>query len=307
MDPRWSPLLVNESGDGPIVSHVHLAATKLWSRAPFAHTTRRSILALRRSLRETSYRAVVDVQGTLRSAVIGSFAHAEVFAGFRDPREAVAGPFYGQRLRRRGTHVVEQVAALLGETLGVPLQTMRSVPLPRQAEPERWAEAFRSTWRQSPGKRVVMLSPAAGWGAKQWPAKHFGELARRLGERGFGVLVNAAHQDDTAATEVMRLSAGGAQMAVCNVAQLVALTRRVAVVVGHDSGPAHLAAAIGIPVVALYGPTDPARNGPWGEGPICVLRHPSSLTSHKRLPATDPGLAQIGVDEVLASVVAISG
>jgi heptosyltransferase-1 len=91
-------------------------------------------------------------------------------------------------------------------------------------------------------------------------------------------------------------------MVVCNVAGLIALMRKTSLLVGGDSGPTHLAAALGVPLVALYGPTDPARNGPWGSGPMRVLRGAGSVTSHKRVAEIDAGLARIAVDEVVDSL-----
>ena len=79
------------------------------------------------------------------------------------------------------------------------------------------------------------------------------------------------------------------------------------VLVGGDSGPTHLAAALGIPLVALYGPTDPARNGPWGPGPTRVMRGAGSITSHKRVAEIDAGLARIGVEDVMREVKAVVG
>jgi heptosyltransferase-1 len=91
-------------------------------------------------------------------------------------------------------------------------------------------------------------------------------------------------------------------MVVCNVAGLVALMRRTDLVVGGDSGPTHLAAALAVPVVALFGPTSPERNGPWGPGPKRVLRDPASLTSYKRSAETEAGLARISVQQVMEAV-----
>jgi heptosyltransferase-1 len=78
--------------------------------------------------------------------------------------------------------------------------------------------------------------------------------------------------------------------------------RRTSLLVGGDSGPTHLAAALSIPLVALYGPTDPARNGPWSEGPMRVIRGAGSVTSHKRVAEIDAGLARITVEEVAREV-----
>jgi heptosyltransferase-1 len=102
--------------------------------------------------------------------------------------------------------------------------------------------------------------------------------------------------------QVMAVARDSARLVSCGVAELVALCRRAAVVVGGDSGPVHLAAALGRPVVGLYGPTDPARNGPWGPGPKQVLRDAASATSHKRVPVVEAGLARMEVRAVLSAV-----
>ena len=294
VDSRWAALLVDGEGRGPVVSRVHLAETKLWTGSPLSPATLRSVLALRRALRAERYDLAVDMQGTLRSAVIGRMSGAKELVGYGDPREAMAARLYGRKIVRRGAHVVEQGAALLGEAAGVELAPA-AVELPHEAWAEEWAEATVA------GRRVCVLSAGAGWGAKRWPVERFGELARRLREMGFAAVVNAPRKDDAVAAAVVAASEGAAEMVVCNMTGLIALVRRAAVVVGGDSGPVHLAAALGVPVVALFGPTDPARNGPWGSGPTRVLRGASSVTSYKRSAETEAGLARIGVDEVLAA------
>jgi len=287
VDPRWAPLLVDGDGRGPVVRRVHLAETKLWSSAPLSVPTLRSIGRLRRELREPRYDFVVDMQGTLRSAVLGSFAKAERFAGYADPREPLAAKLYRTKLVRRGAHVVAQSAALLGEACGVEL-TPAAIELPREVS-----------------RPLCVLGPGGGWGAKQWPAEKFGALARELRAAGFDVAVNAARKDDALAAEVVAASEGAARMLVCNVTGLIALLRRTDLFVGGDSGPTHLAAALAVPLVGLYGPTDPARNGPWGPGVCRVLRHDSSATSYKRVDTVDPGLARIEVGDVLEAALSL--
>ena len=87
--------------------------------------------------------------------------------------------------------------------------------------------------------------------------------------------------------------------------QLIALVRRAKLFIGGDTGPVHLAAALRVPVVAIYGPTDPQRNGPYGpmgsNHAIAVLRSSESTTSHARRAAPESGLLQITVGEVLAA------
>jgi heptosyltransferase-1 len=292
VDPRWAPLLVNDEGRGEIVDHVHLAETKLWTQSPLSWKTMRSVATLRKTLRAEQYDVVVDMQGTMRSAVIGRFARAREFAGYEDPREGAAARFYRRTRRRIGTHVVEQNAALLGATCGIGVEPA-GVPLPHAAWADEWAAELVGD------RRVCVLAASAGWGAKQWPAERYGALAKELRGMGFVPLVNAPKKDDALAASVVAASGGAAEMVVCNVAGLIALMRRTSLLVGGDSGPTHLAAALGVPLVALFGPTDPARNGPWGSGPMRVLRGAGSMTSHKRVAEIDAGLARIGVDEVV--------
>lgn len=303
VDPRWAPLLAGSEGDSPVVSRLHLADTRLWSRAPWSAVTRRSVLNLRQDLRQPHYAAAIDMQGTLRSAVLGRLAAAPRFTGYADPREPVARWFYRRPLPRTGRHVVEQGAALLGQSLGVALEPTRTVPLPRLPEAERWATDTVTVF--SPGQPFALLAPTAGWGAKQWPATCFGALAAALRDRGLTVLVNAAHPGDPVALAVVAASSGAAHLVAGGVAGLVALTRRAALAISGDSGPIHLAAALGTPLVALFGPTDPERNGPWGAGPMRVLRHPASPTTYKRNAAPDPGLIRIDVQTALRAALEV--
>ena len=296
VDTRWAALLADGNKRGPIVNAVHLAPTKDWSRKPFSWATLTSVLGLRRKLRKAKYDLVVDMQGTLRSAVIGRMAGAKRFVGYADPREAVAAKFYRTKLVRHGTHVVEQGAALLGEACGLALKA-RAVVLPRIEWAENWAEQEAVLARP-----LCVLGAGGGWGAKHWPAARYGELAVRLKRMGFDVVVNAPRKDDVVALAVAEASEGAARMVVCNVAGLVALLRRTDLFVGGDSGPTHLAAALAVPTVALFGPTDPARNGPWGPGVCKVLRDPASVTSYKRVDEVEARLAKLPVEDVVDAI-----
>jgi heptosyltransferase-1 len=300
IDPRWAALLADMDGErrGVVVDRVHLAETKMWSKAPMSWGTLRSIAKLRKALRAERYDVVVDLQGTLRSAVIGRFAKAREFVGFADPREAAAARFYRTEVARRGAHVVEQNAALLSEACGIALEPA-AVELPQEGWANDWAAELVGD------RRVCVLAASAGWGAKQWPVERYGALARELRAMGFAVMVNAPRKDDAVAASVVAASDGAAERVGCNVAGLTALLRRAALLVGGDSGPTHLAAALGVPLVALYGPTDPARNGPWGSGRIKVLRDAASATSHKKVAEIDAGLARIAVEAVVEAVRAV--
>jgi heptosyltransferase I len=295
VDPRWAPVLVDGEGHGPIVGRVHLAQTKKWTKAPAAPATLRSIFELRRALRSESYDLAVDMQGTLRSAVIGRMCGSGQLAGYSDPREAMAAKFYKTKLERKGRHVIEQGAALLGEACGVALEP-GGVELPHEEWADHWAAEVVGD------RRTCLLAAGGGWAAKCWAAKKYGALAVELKAMGMDVVVNAPRKDDALAAAVVEASGGAARVVVCNVTGLIALMRRMTLLVGGDSGPTHLAAALGVPLVALFGPTDPERNGPRGPGAKVVLRDPASVTSYKRANSEDAGLAKISVGAVVDAV-----
>lgn len=302
VDERWAPLLVNAVGVGPVVDRIHSAPVQSWGKGPLSPRTFGSIRTLRRALRAGQYDLCVDMQGTIRSAVVGWMAHADKLAGYADPREAAAKRMYRVRIDREGTHVVEQGRALMTEATGIWLELDGTAALlPEDEAAEAWATALEAKLQQ----RFCVIAPTAGWGAKQWPAARFGALAAELAKVGITTLVNAASDDDRVAAQVVAASDGAARVVACGIAELTSLLRRAALFVGGDSGPTHLAAALGVPLVGLYGPTDPARNGPWGAGPCRVLRHSSSATSHKRVEAIDRGLGQIEVVEVLEAAKAV--
>jgi heptosyltransferase-1 len=226
-------------------------------------------------------------------------AGAPVFAGYADPRERLAASLYSKKIVRRGIHVVEMGVALLSDATAVALAPA-NVELPREAEAATWAAGEASH------RPLCALAPGAGWGAKRWPAAKFGQLAQELHARGFDVVVSAAREWEPLANLIVAASGGTARAIACDLAGLIALLRQSSLLVGGDSGPTHLAAALGVPLVALFGPTDPARNGPWGPGACGVLRDPSSVTSYKRVAGLDPGLEHLSVAEVLSAALELS-
>jgi heptosyltransferase-1 len=151
-----------------------------------------------------------------------------------------------------------------------------------------------------------LIAPTAGWGAKQWPVERYGAVAAALVRAGYRVLVNAPASEHTAGRSVLEASGGAATLVPCSVGQMIALVRRAGVVIAGDTGPLHLAAALERPVVGLFGPTDPARNGPYGTQSR-VLRHSSSRVDHSRHRETEAGLMQITAEEVVEAALELLG
>ncbi len=144
----------------------------------------------------------------------------------------------------------------------------------------------------------AVINPGAGWGAKQWPAERYAEVARGLGQCGVPSVINFGGGEEELARAVEESSGGAARALGCGIGQLMALLRRARLFLGGDTGPLHLAAALGVPVVAIFGPTDPARNGPFGTEAI-VLRRAESVTSHARHFAPELAMLTITAAEVI--------
>jgi len=304
IEPVWSALLSAQAGASrdtsaqnpkqPIVDRVHFAATRKWRRDVFARATRQEIRELRRGLKKEHYDAVVDLQGAVRSALIGRMARSRRYIGEARPRESVAKLLFTERVETRGAHVIEQdlevAQAIAGDEL-TPVQPM----LPFDPDAEIWAEGMMAEGGNAP---AVLINPGAGWGAKRWPVERYADVARGMLNKGCQVFVNAGPGEVMLADEVVKRTGGGATALLCSLERLIAITRRVSLAIAGDTGPLHLACALGRPVVGIYGPTDPGRNGPFGTR-FKVLRHPESQRDHTRRQEPEAGLLTITPDEVI--------
>jgi len=300
IEERWTELLAAGEHQ-PVVNLLHTVNTKRW-RSAFLHSSILSeVRAARKAVRSVNYDVVLDFQGAIKSALFTSLSGAESRAGFVNPRESGARFFYSQKFPRTGEHVIEQNHGLAAQALqkylaGKNLELL-APQLPHDPAAESWAD---SEIRRLGIASFAILTPGAGWGAKQWPPERFGQVAQTLARHNLKTLVNAAPGEESLAQAVIAASSGHAFAISCTIGQLIALTRRARLFIGGDTGPLHLAAALTVPVVGLYGPTDPARTGPFGTRAV-ALRHPESKTtfSHHRHP--DEGLLQITVEEVVSA------
>jgi ADP-heptose:LPS heptosyltransferase len=153
----------------------------------------------------------------------------------------------------------------------------------------------------------ILLNPGAGWPNKQWPADRFGQLAARVRDAtGLPSVVLWGPREASLAAAVVRSSDGAAVMAPqSDLDDMLAVLRAASVVVAGDTGPLHLAAAVGTPVVGLFGPTPPERNGPWHPDDLVVSRHAQCRCVFKRACTSAPWcLGEVGVEEVARAVLA---
>jgi heptosyltransferase I len=299
VEPRWRALLAaqgaKERGPAmPVVDGLHLAATREWRSNSQVLKTLGEIQDLRQELRTVGYDTVIDLQGAIRSAVVARMTGAKRVIGEDEPRERAARWLYSDRVATHAAHVIEQGIEIAEQVAGDELRPV-SVPLPVDPEAETWCDALLASSGTRP---VALVNPGAGWGAKRWPVERFAAVARGLMGRGFRVLVNAGPGEESMADVIVKEASGAAIPLSTSLEQLIALTRRIALCVAGDTGPLHLACALGRPVVGIYGPTDPSRNGPYGTR-FKVLRNPESKRDHTRHPEPEAGLLTIAPEEVL--------
>ncbi|MEP6644795.1 MAG: glycosyltransferase family 9 protein [Acidobacteriaceae bacterium] len=301
VEERWKELLsatLPQAGFAPcpLIDRIHTVNTKQWRKAVLASRTWNEIVSSVRDFRVPHYELAVDFQGAIRSSLLSRWSGAKRIYGFAHPRETPARMFYTDAVTASGAHIIEQNLSLAEAVTGTSL-TIPAVEFPQDSHAEQQIDLLL---RSKSVSKFILLNPGAGWGAKQWLAERYAEVATSLSKDGYAALVNFATAEEALARSVESASARSAIAVTTSIPELIALTRRASLFIGGDTGPLHLAAAMHIPVVAIFGPTNPARNGPFGTESI-VLRSPSSVTDHSRHTETDPGLLEITAPQVVSA------
>lgn len=308
IEERWAELLCalstpragKRSPERPLVDVVHVVNLKKWRRSLLSAETVERIAAGLSDLRSHEYEIAIDLQGAARSAILARWSGAPTIYGATQPRENLATLWYSKAVLRKHLHVVEQYAEIAESVIGV-RQPIPDAVLPCDPTAE---QAVEKRLRDLGLHNFVILNPGAGWGAKQWPADRYGFVAKALARHGIQSLINYGPREESLAQTAETASGGTTRALSFSVGELVALTRRARAFIGGDTGPLHLAAALHIPVIALFGPTDPTRNGPFRTKSI-VLRNPASPTSLTHRNEPDPGLLAIQPDEVTGAALSL--
>ena len=232
---------------------------------------------LLRELRREKYDAIIDLQGLFRSALVGIFARGGLLCGPAEAREKAARMCYRRKLRypENTSHAIEKNCAMIKDFSG--LEKISShYPLP---EVEKYSEAARRLLAENglQGKKWIAIAPGARWKTKQWPPEFFAAAAHRIADRlpdyDFVLLGSPSEKELCAkvrnAAPTVRFTDFSGQTTPGG---LVEIIRHSELLVCNDSGPMHIAAAAGTPVLALFGPTDPSLTGPYG--PQCRVVRP---------------------------------
>lgn len=264
-------------------------------------STPRAWLEVVRELRAVGYDVALDFQGLMKSAVLARASGAARVVGFSlwHLREKSARPFYTSAEQAEGGHAIRKNLRLL-RALGIDDDDRIEFPL---AEFE--SAAVASLRKTIGGGPFALITAGAGWPNKRWPPERFGALAAFVRDVcALAPVVVWGPGEAPLADAVVTASRGAAVLAPpTSVRDLVAMSRAADVVVAGDTGPLHIATAVGTPTVSLFGPTYPERNGPWSADDIVVSRA-DQCGCHRARRCRQAAwcLADISVSEVCAAV-----
>jgi heptosyltransferase I len=312
----------------PDLNRVIISGRKRWLRelrrgriaAPL-----REMLSFFRELRGRKYDLVIDFHGLLKSAVIVLISGGRRKLGY-DSLQEFSGFFYNEKIpEEMGKHAVERyldfVRYIAGESGGDCLVAAPTFNIPVGEKEKRRAAAMldensailatteknggnlSSGGGKKEGGRFVAVNPVAFWETKIWEDEKFAELCDRLREElRIGVVLTGGESAPLERIcQKMRTRAvnlGGRT----TLRELAFIYRRAALLVTTDSGPMHLAAAVDTPVVALFGPTDPVRTGPYGSGHRVIRKGLPCMPCFRKRCDTKRCMKEITVEEVFANV-----
>jgi heptosyltransferase-1 len=257
-------------------------------------------------LRENLYTCAIDFQGLYKSSLLAGFSGAGRRIGFDRAwaRENGAAMFYTERVIPAGRHVAE-LNYSLAERAGALRPAKPEYPL---RVPAGGAASVRARLHDL-GIRgeYVVVGPGGSWRAKCWPAERFGQFCREIAKRfDMSVVVIQGPGEESVAEETVRAAAPARPAILATtIEELMGLLAHARCAVAADSGPLHLAAALGTQVIGLYGPTDPARNGPFAPGAVIVDKARPDEISYKRRSDFSAAMLRITVEDVLAAADAL--
>lgn len=264
-------------------------------------TSPRAVHGLRRQLRAFAADVVIDLQGLLKSGVATWLSGAVTRVGHDRPA-AREGSWLActHRVRATSAHIVDRNCELLeplGITVPAPVFDMPHWPVSRRRMGE-WLATLRLA------RPPVVLNPGAGWASKRWPVDRFAATARGLRARdGQPVIVAWGGAAERAAAERIAAESQGAAVVAppTSLQDLGELCRAARLFISADTGPLHLAAAVGAPCLGLFGPVPAARNGPYGRQHVCVEPPPALRPPWDRRKTDTSAMLGIDADQVLAA------
>lgn len=258
-------------------------------------------------LKKGEFDLVLDLQGLLKSGLITYLSNAPYRIGFANAREG-SSFFYNQKVKLPGKkmHAVDRYLYLTGRVVGLD-KLKPEFQLPGFSEKGEFVKKFLTSHKIDKSEALVAVCPSARWQSKQWFPESLEKLIVRLITDKCRVVLVGGKEDKAMAD---RLASNLPSDRVISLAgqtdllQLGIILETAKVLVTNDTGPMHLAAAIGTPVVAIFGPTDPELTGPYGEGHTVLTSSMACSPCFKKDCRSRECLSRISVDEVYSAVLA---
>jgi lipopolysaccharide heptosyltransferase I len=291
--------------DNPDVDTLIEVDTLGWRRRLLSPRTWGEIRRSIARVRERRYDFVLDLQGTIKSAVSAFLARSRRRIGFgsRHLKERAAALLYTERVSAngKGPHVIDRQLGLLRALEIDSAERRFPLAVPGEAESAAARELERLGLSD-----FAAINPGGSWETKRWSPTKLGRLAREIDkEWNLASLVVWGPGEEAMAREVVASSDGAARLAPrTTLRELLSFVKRARLFVSGDSGPLHLASACGVPVVGIFGPTDPEKNGPFGKGDKVVWKRVDCAPCYKtRCPGYgNVCMTSIEVEDVLAAI-----
>lgn len=296
----WAPLLAGH----PDLDAVFTVHTKAWRKKPLAAATRRDLGDALGAVRAWRPAVAIDLMGNFKGGLLAflSGAPRRIGAAGGGRREGGSAVFLNEKVAVRGEHAIDRALSLLAP-LGIAPPPPEGAAelgggrLLREAPPE--ALAFLAEQRRS-GRPLVLLQAGAGWANKMYPLERWAEVAQGLAADGADVVLPSAPGEEDLVARLAALAAGAARVVDAKPFPfLAAMIRHCRLFLGGDTGPLHLAHALGAPVLCLIGPTDPRRNGPYASPGQVVFGELPCSYCYKRFDEAKACLLQHSAAAVL--------
>jgi lipopolysaccharide heptosyltransferase I len=276
--------------DHPLLDEV-ITVDKNWYRSA------KTILQLQATLRDHRFDLTIDPQSLTKSSVLALLSGAKQRIGFSRGQGREISPWLNSVCVKPGaTHVVERYLELL-RPLGIDAP---AVEFQLGVNPAA-VSGVAHHCREFDFPTYAVINPGAGWDSKRWPHENYSHVARSLVQRGLGCVVLWAGPRELAwAERIVEMSGRGVHLApATTLPELAAWCREAQLFVGSDTGPLHLAAALGTPCVALFGPTRPSVCGPYGTGHQTLQAYYQGGSSRQRRGADNRAMREIQVESVI--------
>lgn len=304
VEEAFAPLLAGH----PWIDELIPVRLKAWRRTPGSRETRREVTAAVGRMRSFRADVALNLMGNHKGGILCALSGARRRIGLarRARREPSSVLWDTQTAEPSGRHAVDRALANLAP-LGVPAEPADFGGEHLLTESAPGAGGERS--RERPGEPFCLLHPGAAWGNKVYPPERWAAVTRRLREAtglATRVALSPSPGERRLATRIAELSDGAAStIDAADLPTLGRLSRRARLVLGGDTGPTHLAHALGTSVLCLMGPTDPGRHGPYGHPERALARRLPCSFCYRRYDATKACLLELRPADVVERAAAI--